>query len=398
VAHVDDRIQPGSQKVALASVASFLRSHQPLAKALCNHRITNQLCKESPRADVIAGKIQPPLAACSDVRSGTCTFFTDDWPVLVFAADYKLKALTDLEKGLAIGLTFILASLTYKAIERPIRFSKRWNVVAPLTLTMAAIAVIGILPSLAFVPKLPDAVTELTTVSPGEGMRAHECMLFETDNNDFSPDSVDRARPLVAIWGDSTASALVRGFRKLHKTTPFGIAQFTVASCSPVLVPHPPLTELCVQRNQNIAHRIADASPDLVILEAIWNGDDNAEMLKPSIEALRKSGIHKIIVPVWLRKLPEVVATYYRRTGKFIPASGRLLRQTCKRLLDGARGTRTWSAIHIDLETVDHLPTYPLDRLSRYEGSLWRQACQLLFALQFLGRPTPWERMKARIR
>ncbi len=92
------------------------------------------------------------------------------WPVLVFAADYKLKALTDLEKGLAIGLAFILASLTYKAIERPIRFSKRWNVVAPLTLTMAAIAVIGILPSLAFVPKLPDAVTELTTVSPGEGM------------------------------------------------------------------------------------------------------------------------------------------------------------------------------------------------------------------------------------
>ncbi|SRR5579883_2119562 len=243
-------------------------------------------------------------------------------------------------------------------------------------------------------------------------------MLFETDNNDFSPDSVDRARPLVAIWGDSTASALVRGFRKLHKTTPFGIAQFTVASCSPVLVPHPPLTELCVQRNQNIAHRIADASPDLVILEAIWNGDDNAEMLKPSIEALRKSGIHKIImlgtVPVWLRKLPEVVATYYRRTGKFIPA--RVDAYYDKHASDSwmePAAHELGVPIHIDLETVDHadradltrsfirlanLPTYPLDRLSRYEASLWRQACQLLFTLQFLGRPTPWERMKARIR
>ena len=45
-----------------------------------------------------------------------------------------------------------------------------------------------------------------------------------------------------------------------------------------------------------------------------------------------------------------------------------------------------------------NLPTYPLDRLSRYEASLWRQACQLLFTLQFLGRHKPWERMKPRIR
>jgi hypothetical protein len=33
-----------------------------------------------------------------------------------------------------------------------------------------------------------------------------------------------------------------------------------------------------------------------------------------------------------------------------------------------------------------NLPTYPLDRLSRYEGTLWRQACQILFTLQCLER------------
>jgi hypothetical protein len=32
---------------------------------------------------------------------------------------------------------------------------------------------------------------------------------------------------------------------------------------------------------------------------------------------------------------------------------------------------------------LSNLPTYPLDRLSRYEATLWRQACQNLFALQF---------------
>jgi hypothetical protein len=45
-----------------------------------------------------------------------------------------------------------------------------------------------------------------------------------------------------------------------------------------------------------------------------------------------------------------------------------------------------------------NLPTYPLDRLSRYEATLWRQACQISFALQFLERRKPWERMTLRIR
>jgi hypothetical protein len=47
---------------------------------------------------------------------------------------------------------------------------------------------------------------------------------------------------------------------------------------------------------------------------------------------------------------------------------------------------------------LSNLPTCPLDRLSRYEGTLWRQACQVLFALQFLERRRPWERMRPRMR
>jgi hypothetical protein len=38
------------------------------------------------------------------------------------------------------------------------------------------------------------------------------------------------------------------------------------------------------------------------------------------------------------------------------------------------------------------LPTYPLDRLSRYEYALWRQVAQILFALYNLSRRGPQER------
>src|SRR5271166_1654688 len=39
-----------------------------------------------------------------------------------------------------------------------------------------------------------------------------------------------------------------------------------------------------------------------------------------------------------------------------------------------------------------NLPSYPLDRLSRYEAILWRQAGQILFALDALDRRKPYER------
>jgi hypothetical protein len=38
---------------------------------------------------------------------------------------------------------------------------------------------------------------------------------------------------------------------------------------------------------------------------------------------------------------------------------------------------------------LSNLPTYPLDRLSRYEATLWRQACQILFSLRCLDMRKP---------
>jgi hypothetical protein len=45
---------------------------------------------------------------------------------------------------------------------------------------------------------------------------------------------------------------------------------------------------------------------------------------------------------------------------------------------------------------LSNLPTCPLDRLGRYEATLWRQACQILFTLQCLDRRKPWGRIRIR--
>jgi hypothetical protein len=43
-----------------------------------------------------------------------------------------------------------------------------------------------------------------------------------------------------------------------------------------------------------------------------------------------------------------------------------------------------------------NLPSCPLDRLSRYEARLWRQACQIMFTLACLDSHKPWERRRSR--
>jgi hypothetical protein len=45
---------------------------------------------------------------------------------------------------------------------------------------------------------------------------------------------------------------------------------------------------------------------------------------------------------------------------------------------------------------LNNLPTCPLDRLSRYEATLWRQACQILWTLQCLEHRKPWQRLRLR--
>jgi hypothetical protein len=72
---------------------------------------------------------------------------------------------------------------------------------------------------------------------------------------------------------------------------------------------------------------------------------------------------------------------------------------------DSAEPVKTDHGLHVDAQSpragadefddltrsyirLANLPACPLDRLSRYEATLWRQACQILFTLQILKRGT----------
>jgi hypothetical protein len=55
-----------------------------------------------------------------------------------------------------------------------------------------------------------------------------------------------------------------------------------------------------------------------------------------------------------------------------------------------------WDDLTRSFVRLSNLPTYPLDRLSRYEATLWRQACQILFTLRYLNQRVSWRRSRLR--
>src|ERR1700737_4981596 len=179
------------------------------------------------------------------------------WPLLVFFGIIKFGPLTLLERELTLGLSALLAWLTYRFVESPFRFSR------PSPLKIAGLCTGMVLVSAAagivvegrgFGFRLPPEIREMADVrTDPSNWRVHECLLDLSHEMSFADNCVDRdRRPLVLVWGDSTAAALMPGLLKAQETRNFGIAQLTSSSCIPALNADLPSTPNCRAINDKI--------------------------------------------------------------------------------------------------------------------------------------------------
>jgi peptidoglycan/LPS O-acetylase OafA/YrhL len=242
------------------------------------------------------------------------------WPLLVFARFYFFRPLSVLETIALVIASVGLAWLTYEFIEKPIR-SGRLGGVKTALIGMPAAAVFAVVTLVNPLP-LPDEIERFATLQTGSlEWRLHECMLVEGDRH-FATSCIDPERPLVALWGDSAAGALMPGLRDLQSQYRFGIAQFTVSGCPPLIVKASSAAQSCLDRNREALQRLAVARPKIVLLHSLW-WSTTPDELKPTVDALRSIGVGRIILlgkaPVWLGGLPDAAATYYRRTHELLP-------------------------------------------------------------------------------
>ena len=290
---------------ALLVVGSALVLSAPLAWG-CRHLLAN-------RPMVWVGLISYPL-------------YLWHWPLLVFFAIIKFSALTTLERALVVLLSILLAWATYRFVEIPFRFGRpRPLKVASLASAMALVALAGVIVvrNAGFDFRLPEEIRAMTQVTTQTAQwRVGECMIDLSHQTAFADSCVDRdRRPLVMLWGDSTAGALMPGLRKAQESRDFGIAQFTSSSCPPAINVDIAWQPNCRAINDKILGLARQLKPNIVLLHSSW--DAHLDHVAETVAVLkRETGARVVVlggVPWWQRGLPNEVLRYYMLHHALIP-------------------------------------------------------------------------------
>ena len=248
------------------------------------------------------------------------------WPILVLAASAKFMPLTLIERGMAVGAAYALAAVTFRFIEAPIRAKlPTRGQIAALTSCLAVTGIAGavIVKADGFPRRFPP---EVLTVQPERptAWRVNECLLDLGTQTSFAKGCVERGRPLVLVWGDSTAGALMPGLRELQARRTFGLAQLTASSCQPLL--SSAVSPVCRANNQRVLELIADARPDVVLLAGFGPLDETTkEGWAATLTALNEVPRVVVIgpVPLWKRGLPEQSLSYYITHREPLPVRSR---------------------------------------------------------------------------
>ena len=201
-------------------------------------------------------------------------------PLLAFA---RLRSIDeDLGKSELVFLcvsTIAIAFLSWKFIENPFRTKKyipikvQLILCAMLTLIFTVVGLIGYMKE-GLNSRFPDQAQLYIKYYSFDNwykpLRFNECHLQDINIVNHAIKCYEKARPLVALWGDSHASALYPGLKKLQTEQNFGITQLTQASCPPISNVGNRTRLNCDKINQNILIELESEKPEVLILHSRW--------------------------------------------------------------------------------------------------------------------------------
>jgi peptidoglycan/LPS O-acetylase OafA/YrhL len=293
------------------------------------------------------------------------------WPLLTFAylreGEYPAW---HVQLGW-VGLSVLLAWLTYRLVERPVRFGRlnRRAVTATLLAAMVGAAAAGTTVhqrdgfDARFPPSVRELMTKGGTAAVIQGWRHNDCMLdFRIPASEYKDFCIEDKRPLVFLWGDSHAGSLYPGFKALQDSGRynFGIGERSGSICPPVLGIEP--RPLCKSLNDNAIAAIRQAKPDVVVLYAWWHHPRyDLKNLEATVAELKKAGVPRIImlgaVPYWQGPLPRILLDAWKKGPVTQPPPLRLKAQLDPKLEETTRQMRA-RAEAMGIEFISGLPFF----------------------------------------
>ncbi|MBB5217617.1 acyltransferase family protein [Parapusillimonas granuli] len=270
------------------------------------------------------------------------------WPLLALAAnansDGSYVATRNLTLAM-VSLSFLLAWLSYRYIEKPLRQrGTRAGKVASLSLAMTATAVAAC--SIWMLQGAPQRLPaelrdELATGLRDEawmaGLRRGIChnMIYSGKGLGERADCFPDGHPSIMLWGDSHAASLRVGLDALRASEPFAIWQYTTDATAPLFTSEMfnnmkrPLSFV----NGAVLDTLRVHAPDTILLHAVWRyylSDANrmADLLEEAVRVIHQAAPDSRIVvlgpiPVWRAGLQQILFNYYWRHGA-TPAGERI--------------------------------------------------------------------------
>ena len=285
------------------------------------------------------------------------------WPILVFTHLLRVKDPTALMKAICIVLAFILADITYRFVEKPIRFrlTARSSKTVFTSAALAVIAIVGL--TLNAFDGLPSRFPVETQnmfrdYSPAATSAARATGCFLTPDNlgsRFSgcDEHGKSAGKKIVVWGDSHAAHLIPGLQQLANSHGFNLIQYTVSSCPPLFSFETTVHQKkCSDAYEIVAEKIALLRPDSVIMAGSWftyymspEGGRIDESIRLTVERLKSMGVQRIVgvgqFPHWTAPPQRILSRIYS------PFAG-LLDLEPKELQDNNKSLIVWGAFDVD--------------------------------------------------
>jgi peptidoglycan/LPS O-acetylase OafA/YrhL len=273
------------------------------------------------------------------------------WPLLSFARIVVSETPTIKIRIAAVVISILLAWLTYKFIEKPIRFGKHSNLkTIVLALLMVGTGIIGYytysrdglsfrlkereefiqyyensFPTWKYFKKINLSTEWRSECAFFNGRKYLEEGKLEGGVRNSKPiDHLDskcfkrdlRFEKAVLIWGDSHAQSIASGIVK-HIPKNWQVLQIASSACSPMIgVEHPSMTSQCDQSNYFAIKTIEETKPDVIVIaQSKGHSIDNMANITRKLDELEiKKTIFLGPTPQWTAALPKIFARQLWRT------------------------------------------------------------------------------------